>query len=442
MFLNFIGLSFIHFFVGFAIGNGIRFFFCDFIKNNNDNYNFIENNYCNFITRKNFTVLDNILFFFMMFLIGFIGSSPTYVYYHFIEKYHILKNNFLKINCFYILYLFYGNKTWSLCIDLNNNIGNIAFPDNSALYYVSFLTFQNIHITGKIPNNICLYSITFYDTSGKVIRYYDDTNIIKINEENEYDFDVKYLVGPYAIVLRIYRNNNYISEYNDKPIIKMIELANSSNIDKKYDIDRMSDRLFDRLFDIDNCSKKELILNTKNFKNWYTYLMSFRNKIIYCSFLRFSFPLVEIDSFFPNVKASYLCLNIYENKPVIKISILNPCIDPNVRYFSFMACNFLTTQTDDCIGSNDFEEKCSNETYVIYVSTSHKNACDNGYDKNDKNQKLLLWDNDNKNPIIIYREIRSDYEGLMKKNINDPEKLMGKYYPKIEFIQKLSLFQS
>jgi hypothetical protein len=303
-----------------------------------------------------------------------------------------IKNIIIK-SCFYLLYSYYSNKLWSFHINTKyNKYCNIAFPDNLANYYISFLKYKNIEIEGEIPANK-FFSITVYDTECKTIFYIDDLNINNINnikiDNNKYKINIYNIHTPYALILRFYPENN-----------SSIILPTIKYIYKK------------EVKEIKTCSRENCYINIKNISFLYKNIIKFKqiNKL---SNVEFQVPRESIIKYFPNDRAKYLILHINDKEnDVIKISGNTPIYSTSgIRYISFMACNLITTSTDNCIGSTHL----NNSTYTIYVASSISNAIKKGF--NLDKDLILLWHSDNNYPAIIYREIRMDNEDIIIPNV-------------------------
>ena len=343
-----------------------------------------------------------------------------------------------------ILYYIYTNKNFH-----NDNLwtyysnapyyGNLAFPDFSAIYYVSFLQYPNIIIKGYIPTTkINLYSISIYNCFGEIIFYYDDTHT---NNSSNYELEIFNLPKAYMVVVRMYRKNkNDLLDYY---------LPDIYNVDIKLN----------RVFYLFHSTKNKRNVITNNITNMYNNFMKKRKLPDFddINYKHFYYPKISTNTniYFKNIVANYLLLKVSAlDNQIIKITGKIPPLGCNkqnlenlnkIRYICFMCCNTITTVTDDCFGTENIE---NNKEYTIFCMcentlTSINSAIDNGYDKNNNTHKLLFWDINNKNRVVIYREINmSNNELSVHKNnddnfnndYNDIKKIMGEYYPKVTCI--------
>jgi hypothetical protein len=151
------------------------------------------------------------------------------------------------------------------------------------------------------------------------------------------------------------------------------------------------------------------LTNTAAFNDSYLGLIAIKKRVnpirLKKNYLEFQVPDFPIVHYFPNKLASYLYYNVFSTDVVIRIRGRYPVAEHSgISYISFMACDFATTATNDCIGSNILEKTTD---YVIFVAATPQLAIERGYAPMG-NTFLLLWDANNKNPILIYREIKRD----------------------------------
>ena len=277
-------------------------------------------------------------------------------------------------------------------------MGNIAFPDNSSIYLITFLH-PNIEININLNNintkQYNLFSITVYNTSGKIIFYYDKDIIYKKQFKTK-DYC--------AVIIRIYSENS-------KHVFE--------ELTKKYDL---------------NIS--QLKKATQYFEYYYKGIISLRRSDIISSCKCFQFSKHPISIFFPNFRAKYLVYSININEEnVIVIEATKPkCgVHLSFRYFGYMICNLKTTETDHSVGYYNLSDK-----YILFVAKTRALAEKKGYLKDNKKHVCLTWNKTNDTPIIVYREIRVDQKGIFSlTNSASPQQIhekMGIYYPKITAI--------
>lgn len=306
---------------------------------------------------------------------------------------------------FYIIYNYFSmHKTESL-LDFNtivkNNslcihapyIGNIAFPDYYSIYIVSFLpSQQKIDFTSFKNTKYLLFSITLYDYTGKIIDSYDDVNETK---------------------------NIYITSQCCMSIIRLY----SNEPIKTFD---------NILLENNNLTRNMIQNNTQKITKIYFNLFQLRKLNIDRNIHGFHFCKENTSLYFINPRAKYLIhtMNNINNTIIIKSKKPDCGYNKPIRYFAYMTCNIMTTETNDCISCDDLQNE-----YTIYISKNYKNAKLNGYDVNNKSHKFIVWKQDNKYPMVVYREIRMDNNGLFSlsndASQDDIQKAMGEYYPKV-----------
>ena len=92
-----------------------------------------------------------------------------------------------------------------------------------------------------------------------------------------------------------------------------------------------------------------------------------------------------------------------------------------------------------CINCFDLDEN-----YIIFVTDSYLNAKKNGYDESNKSHKIIYWKKTNNYPLIIYREIRMNNEGIFSLTNNASEEeiqeVMGNYFPTTQFYKNWNCF--
>jgi hypothetical protein len=140
-------------------------------------------------------------------------------------------------------------------------------------------------------------------------------------------------------------------------------------------------------------------------------------------------------SFFVNYNARYMVAFPKQNNVIRIDGILPKHISPTgrLRFIGFMACDLQTTETDDSISFVSLPER-----YTIWVAYSKESAEHYGLNVSSRNV-LLLWKTTTKFPLVVYREIRTDTQGLFSIPLDAEEttpqrcqELMRHYYPKIQ----------
>lgn len=349
------------------------------------------------------------------------------------------------------IYIKYLHKNWpivsTISSDKENNILNVAFPDYSIIYYVaSFKSTDNITLEGQIPPNIYFWSLTLYDNKGTIIHSIDDREFIneKINNEKNYSIKIKnkiiyyngetknlVLSDSYCIIQRVYKTDK-------TPTISPKFIPNISIIKKKIKDVNDEERKKD--------SNKLQSLLYKLFNHKFGKIKP-EDFFIGVNVHKFFLPAKsQMSLVFPNPFAEYL-IAFPTKSHVMKITgKLPPNIgfsNPEYRFLSFMACDFKTTATDECISHHDLPQEP--QYYTIYVSFSEKNAENYGYKKT-LGHKLLLWDSKtNTFPVLIFRivSVAEPETGIFAIDNDtkivsgyDVKKKIGDFYPEVECFKK------
>jgi len=249
-------------------------------------------------------------------------------------------------------------------------------------------------------------SLVIYDTLGKPFSF---IHLTSKNCDSNGNFSIeigKDLKSPntllYSIIFRIYqpvyKNFNYPQIICNNVILP---------INKKIEIYKNTIEIQNN---IKNVLSKKLNLNIEPKK-------------------KFFIPLnAQKIGLFINPDAIYMVGSPSTENKVLSINgILPPNLDKNICFIGFMACNLKTTETNSSINWN----KLSN-VYTIYVAYTKEEAIKFGYNPN--SDELLLWNKDNKNPIIVYREIQLKHTNLFDIKTTDwkeAKKVMDIYYPNI-----------
>jgi hypothetical protein len=271
-------------------------------------------------------------------------------------------------------------------------MGNIAFPDFYSVYLVAIIppnqkiALDSFDIKKKNFDFLTiLFSITLYDCTGKIIVYYD---------EGIENLKCIYTTTTYSVAM--------IRIYCKDPANTLYKLVRDANIN--FDLVKQ---------------------NTKTLVNLYKKVISFKKLIADNSIVGFRFSQQNTALYYVNYRARYLVCPMNKEDTIV-IRCTKP--DYGIRYFGYMVCDRVTTETEDCVNFDELEKE-----YVIFVSNSYFNAKNRGYDETNKCNKLLLFKNNQ--PVIVYREIRMDKEGLfsLKNDASqtDIRRVMGEYFPEI-----------
>ena len=324
--------------------------------------------------------------------------------------------NFLPI------YYEYLNKEWPIISSINPQkkkcILNVAFPDYSIIYYVtSFLSNDNIMLTGKFPTDIYFWSLTLYDYKGNIIHSINDTLFpnkqYKISIQNNkiyYNDSFKNieLSKSYCIIQRIYKTKTTPKVYPDYTPKILIENKKLETVSKKIRKDN-SNRLEKLLYKLFNVKFGNIQPET-----------FFKGVNIHEFFLP---AKSQMSLVFPNPFATYLIAFPTKNNTMKITGKLPPNIgfkNENCRFISFMACNFKTTATDMCISHYDLPKD-----YTIYISFYKKDAIQHGYNPK-LGHKLLLWDSKtNTFPVIIFRIVSVSKKPLGIFSMNNKNNIIS-----------------
>jgi hypothetical protein len=329
---------------------------------------------------KSFCVIILLIILAIIIYIAVVISNPH-------EKY---SSNHSQLSIiFNSLYKRFLNQNWPLISSIANNppLLNVAFPDNSIIYYIASFSSENtVTLSGMIPPNIYFWSLTIYDTNGLPFKSWD----YSLYPNNSYTIilgpnNFKPPDGYYCVIQRIYKTSNTPKIYPN--YVPNISILNKSVI---------------------RVTEQQRIINSNHiqFLLWKLFDFKFASKTP-----NDLFPKININQFFlpsqtklasvfPNPFAEYLV--VYpSNKNVIKIiGILPKSIGYNqsILFISFMASNMNYTSTDHSISFNELPQK-----YSLYIAFSEYEASQYGYNKN--KDQLLLWDANNTFPVLIFRVV-------------------------------------
>jgi len=347
------------------------------------------------------------------------------------------------------LYRKYFYQEWPIVSSVgkekDDNKLNTGFPDFSNIYYIaSFEKKNQVVLEGKVPDNILFLSLTLYNNKGEAIYSIDDKNLYQDTEKtyrveikkniisyNKISDDIEEkLSETYCIIYRVYRTKKTLPIYPEYvPTIKIegkdiIDVDNNSRM-------KDSNKLQDLVYKLSESKFKGIYkTNTVDIDE------SLENYFKKININEFFLPAKsQLSLVFPNHYSDHL-LAFPKKSRVMKITGKLPediGMNQKIRYIGFMACNFITTATDNCISYEDLKNKFS-----IYVSFTEEDAVKFGY--KDTEDKLLLWNKENNVPVVVFRVL---FEGkdVMFPSIDNTrhiyagkelKKLNNKYYPNVE----------
>ena len=304
------------------------------------------------------------------------------------------------------LYQTFQNQGWSVIAKAPTYL-NVALPDFSVQYIIaSFQRKDEVYIRGIIPK-ASYVSLVVYDTFGlpQSYLYLDRTKSVSFTMKMGIDLPFP-STNEYAIILRIYQLQEpftypsiFVNQKKIKPLLKSTLYENSLKISSEI-IDILSRTLH-----------LKISMSQKFFKPVHS----------------------QTRGLFINPDAVYLVSSPNESR-VMCVSGHLPPRNSSLCFVGFMACNLTTTETDDSIGWDDLDS-----TYRIYVSHSIEKAIEKGYDPNQ--DKLLLWKDSNPSPILVYREVNLEHNGifnLQSEKWQEAKRIMKSFYPEIEFFTESS----
>lgn len=340
----------------------------------------------------------------------------------------ILKKIISFFVSWYLLWLYWWyheNEQWPL-LSKSPCILNVAFPDFSIEYFMcSFSGSQTIHFEGEIPNELRYWSLTVYDSTGLPYEYWNDThfpnNKISLTLSN-------YPFMYYVVVIRYYFPGVSPQSSSLLPSsLPMVQVTNS--LGEVIPIRKVSDE--SRVKNSQDIEKKMYAICSRQFANY-----NFDNVNKYQFFLPNPSGMSLL---FPNANAMYLMVFPKTNDDKVVIHVeghLPKEIGRSypLRFTSFMASNLKTTRTDDSVSDSFLSPH-----YHLFVAYQSQNAQTAGWEKQNPSHRLLLWSSTNENPVLIYRQVRTDENGIFSlksstQNVDGSvvEKVMGSlYYPRV-----------
>jgi len=277
--------------------------------------------------------------------------------------------NMMRI-LFFIAYRVLSMRYWPVRSQFPG-VMNIAFPDESARYYVmSFPSGVFVEVSGdRHVDSVFYWSITLYDTTGTPIAWVNDSMF-----SND-----KYRIRHWCDRTCCMVVRYYVRDQKARPRLPTVSVPGRQ-------LEPTSGSVVDR-----NCSRIQSLI----------YTVSPWRRYDFCGQDTSRFFLgnpAKMQSLFPNPDAMYLmCLP--DDKSIVMIITLR--VDKDARFVGFMAGDLRTTRTVSSTSALPPGEWCT-----IYVSTSAEQAERHGFDR--EVHRLLLWDDDTKWPILIYRQIDTD----------------------------------
>lgn len=309
--------------------------------------------------------------------------------------------NMMRI-LFFIVYRVLSMRYWPVRSQFPG-VMNIAFPDESARYHVmSFPSGVLVEVSGdKHIDSVFYWSITLYDTRGTPIAWVNDSMF------SHDRFTIRHWCDRTCCMIVRY----YVRDNKARPRLptvcvpgRQLEPTSASSVDR-------------------NCSRIQTLIYAVS--PWIRY--DFKDEDTSRFFLG---NPTRMQNLFANPDAMYLmCL---PDKSATSIITLR--VDKDARFVGFMAGDLRTTRTVSSTSALPPGEWCT-----IYASTSVERAERSGYNRDA--HRLLLWDEDTKWPILIYRQIDTggdDTEGIRRfrdatKHVGAEtiQKEMGDAYPVI-----------
>ena len=333
----------------------------------------------------------------------------------------------------YLLWLYWWyheDEHWPL-LSKSPSILNVAFPDFSIEYFMSsFSGSQTVHFEGIIPTELRYWSLTVYDSTGLPYEYWNDTHFpnhkISLTLSN-------YPFMYYVVVIRYYFPRGTPESSSLLPSsLPTVQVTNS--LGEVIPIRKVSDE--SRLKNSQSIEKKLYTICSRQFANY-----NFDNVNKYQFFLPNPSGMSLL---FPNADAMYLMVfpktnESFENKKAVVLHVeghLPKEIGRSypLRFTSFMASNLKTTRTDDSVSDSFLSPH-----FHLFVAYDSQDAQDVGWEKQNPSHRLLLWSSTNENPVLIYRQVRTDRNGIFSlksstQNVDGSmvEKVMGSlYYPRV-----------
>lgn len=331
---------------------------------------------------------------------------------------------------FWRLYKKFSGNGWALVC--KTPLLNIAFPDDSVQYFVcSFPREAYVCLVGSPPpRDLVAYSaLTVYDTHGLPVSSLYDNQWAHYKNGIVMGRDLALPPSSYyCLILRL-----YMTSPRPKSPLRLSPLRLSPlRLDLCPSlVTTMDDGCEQTLSDI---SVRTIVENSEHVQEKVVDFLSKRALPVFDGQAQqFYAPASsEMARFFVNENAAYMIAVPNPHQRVLCVTGQRyPKIgrEHEVRFTGFMACNFKTTATDSSIAWENLPVH-----YRIWVAFSEREARLAGYTEEDA---LLLWKPSNGWPIVVYREVRVDHKGLLRRatdrkvEASECRKLMGRFYPRV-----------
>lgn len=301
---------------------------------------------------------------------------------------------------FTTLYRQFLNEGWSL-ISSPPELLNVALPEFSVKYLAaSFRTGEHVTLSGRAPQ-ASFVSITAYNTMGLPVSYTYLTPCENFHITMGKDLPLPDTPGLYCVIYRIYQPLRGV----DFPDI----FVNNIHI----------------------VPRSLLHIETTSFA------LTIPIQILFAQLIDLQIPSPSpffkpsaqaTEGLFPNPYATYL-IGAPSSTRVVSVEGVFYNRKPSLRFIGFMASNLSTTATDSSINWDQFPTS----SYKFYVAYRKKDAEACGWKPG---IPLLLWKSTNRNPVLVYREVRTVSEGifhLTSTSWQDAQQVMGIHYPVMTF---------
>lgn len=291
---------------------------------------------------------------------------------------------------FSTLYRFFLNQEWPLMssISFDPPLLNVAYPDSQIVYYTaSFDSSDTVTLSGVIPPLIYFWSLTIYDNNGLPVQSWDHTLYPQKKYSLTFPSSSK---GLYCVIQRVYKTTR-------TPPLFPAFVPKISILNKDVEPVSMKKRI------VNSLAVQKLLWNMFKLQHYGKSLADIFPDI---DIHRFFLPSAQqLASTFPNPFARYL-IAFPRSGRVLKITGTLPSpigMNNPVVFVSFMASNFTTSATDSSISFDQLPQN-----YTLYIAYSQDDALKYGY--NSTTDKLLLWDAENDNPVVVYRIVSASLQ--------------------------------
>ena len=305
-------------------------------------------------------------------------------------------SNYFHKMFLYNIYKYYVNQFWPLLSfqRLGISLMNIAYPDECSIYHcASFCSDINFKIFGEYPSSCLFWNLTFYDTTGAVFLSIEESDFpnhsyefyIKDHTVHVQNLEITIPDKYFCIIQRIYSNSidtifpTYVPLMVDSTGKNLVRYISNKHRLKHSNLFEKRFRKFYKLFH----SKESIIQNSYQF----------------CQP-----PPEKLAKAFPNPRAIYFVMKPDSIDSIITLQGIRPRILDRtkiIQYMSIMTSNYETLSTDQSITINNLPEK-----YNILVGKKDSLSIRNC---ETKEQKVLIWNDDNKKPILVLRFLLSSF---------------------------------